>query len=181
MKHNTWKWFLIRRFLLILILVSLSESLLNLFYGRMFYPWLEEKFHINFFMAKWEQEQTLGLLLRGVIYFSVTSLGSQFPDIAVLGLQRAAERFAGQQMTDYIMGQTRHMSGREARIYLAGTAALTILIVITLLLPYLLAALAFSRMVALHIRQIETLEQQQREEYDRRRNLLLSDVAHDQD
>ena len=130
-------------------------------------------------MAKWEQEQTLGLLLRGVIYFSVTSLGSQFPDIAVLGLQRAAERFAGQQMTDYIMGQTRHMSGREARIYLAGTAALTILIVITLLLPYLLAALAFSRMVALHIRQIETLEQQQREEYDRRRNLLLSDVAHD--
>ncbi len=179
MKHNTWKWFLIRRFLLILILVSLSESLLNLFYGRMFYPWLEEKFHINFFMAKWEQEQTLGLLLRGVIYFSVTSLGSQFPDIAVLGLQRAAERFAGQQMTDYIMGQTRHMSGREARIYLAGTAALTILIVITLLLPYLLAALAFSRMVALHIRQIETLEQQQREEYDRRRNLLLSDVAHD--
>ena len=31
----------------------------------------------------------------------------------------------------------------------------------------------------LHIRQIETLEQQQREEYDRRRNLLLSDVAHD--
>ncbi len=179
MKHSTWKWFLIRRFLLLLILVSLSENLLNLFYGRMFYPWLKEVFHINFFMTEWEQEQTLGLLIRGVIYFSVTSLGSQFPGIAGLGLQGAAERFAGQRMTDYIIDQTRYMSGREMQIYLMGTAALTILIAITLLLPYLIAALYFSRMVELHIRQIEAQEQQQREEYDRRRNLLLSDVAHD--
>ncbi len=179
MKHSKWKWFLIRRFLILLILVSLIENLLNLFYGKMFYPWLEETFHINFFMAEWEQEQTLGLLIRGVIYFSITSLGSQFPGIAGLGVQGAAERFAGQKLTDYIIEQTSHMSGRETQIYLMGTAVLTIFGAITLLLPYLIAALSFSRMVELHIRNIEAQEQRQREEYDRRRNLLLSDVAHD--
>lgn len=60
-----------------------------------------------------------------------------------------------------------------------GTALLTIIIIITLLLPYLIAALLFSRMAELHIRQLKEQERQQREEYDRRRNLLLSDVAHD--
>ena len=32
MKHATWKWFFIRRFLLILALVSFSEAALNLWY-----------------------------------------------------------------------------------------------------------------------------------------------------
>ena len=179
MKHNTWKWFFIRRFLLLLILVSLSESLLNLFYSRIVYPWLEEVFHIGFFMADWEQEQTLGLLIRGVLYLSVTGFGSHFPGIAGVGLQGAAEHFAGSRLTEYLSERTSHMSGRETQIYLMGTALLTIIIIITLLLPYLIAALLFSRMAELHIRQLKEQERQQREEYDRRRNLLLSDVAHD--
>ena len=44
--------------------VSLSEWLLNLFYHNCLYPWLEEVFHIRFFMAGWEQQPD-GILLRG--------------------------------------------------------------------------------------------------------------------
>ncbi len=42
MKHATWKWFFIRRFLLILALVSFSEAALNLWYEEAVYPWVEE-------------------------------------------------------------------------------------------------------------------------------------------
>lgn len=179
MKHTTWKWFFIRRFLLILVLVSLSEYLLNIFYSTVFYPWLEQVFHINFFMAEWESEQTLGLLFRSMVYLAVWGICRQFPYIAGIGLQGLAERFAGSRLADYISAQTRHMSQRETQIYLMGTAVLTVLIVLTMILPYVIAALVFSRMVEVHVRQLEEQELKQREEYDRRRNLLLSDVAHD--
>lgn len=179
MKHTTWKWFFIRRFLLILVLVSLSESLLNIFYHKIFYPWLEQVFQINFFMAEWESEQTLGLLLRGIFYLAVWGICNQFPYIARIGLLGMAEKFAGNKLIDYMMAQTRYMSKRETQVYLIGTAVLAVLIVLTMLLPYIIAALVFSRMVEVHVRQLEEQERKQMEEYDRRRNLLLSDVAHD--
>ena len=73
MKHATWKWFFIRRFLLILALVSFSEAALNLWYEEAVYPWVEETFHISFFMANGGSGQTVGMLLRGVAF--LTALG----------------------------------------------------------------------------------------------------------
>ncbi|MCI8483641.1 MAG: HAMP domain-containing histidine kinase [Lachnospiraceae bacterium] len=179
MKHTTWKWTFIRRFLLILILVSVSEGLLNLMYDRAVYPWLEQALHIRFFMTNWESEQTIGLLVQGTLYLAVQGLCKQLPDPAGIGLQSAAEKLAGSRLSEYMEEQTRHMTDREAQLYLLGTGALTLFVIFTLLLPYVIAAFAFGRMVELQVRQLEEQDRKQREEYDRRRNLLLSDMAHD--
>ena len=179
MEHKAWKWFFIRRFLLILALVSLSEWLLNLFYHNCLYPWLEEVFHIRFFMAGWEGGRSISLLFKGVLYLAARGVSSQFPDVSGDWLQWAAEQAAGNKLMRELLGQTAHMSQREARFYLAGTAVLAVFIILTMLLPYLAAALVFSHMVEVHIRDLEDQDQKQREEYSKRRNLLLSDVAHD--
>lgn len=179
MKHNTWKGFLIRRFLLILAFVACSEKLLNYFYHALVYPWLNDVLHINFFMLEWENEQTIGLLFRGWLYLVVVGTFGQLPDFVGMWPQRIAEEFVGDRLISHITSQTQHMSNRETQIYLTGTAVLTLLIIITLLLPYVIAAVTFSHMVETHVRQLEEQEQKQREEYDRRRNLLLSDMAHD--
>ena len=179
MKHTTWKWFFIRRFLLILALVSFSEAALNLWYEEAVYPWVEETFHISFFMANGGSGQTVGMLLRGVAFLAALGVCSQFPNIAGVGLQGLAEKFAGKHLSSLIISQTSHMSPKETWIYVLGTALFSILVVLTLLLPYAVAAVAFSHMVGQHIRQLEEQERRQQEEYNRRRNLLLSDVAHD--
>lgn len=179
MEHTTWKWFFIRRFLLILALVSLSEALLNLWYSSVVYPWMDKTLHVSFFMADGEGGQTIGMLLRGVAFLAVMGICSQFPGIAGVGLQGFAEQFAGNTLSGLIQDQTSHMSEQEAKIYFLGMALFSILVVFTLLLPYAIAAVAFSHMVELHVRQLEEQERRQREEYGRRRNLLLSDVAHD--
>lgn len=58
--------------------------------------------------------------------------------------------------------------------------ALVILgILILVLLPYAVAAVIFSGMVIREFRAIEDREQQERDEYERKRNLMLSDIAHD--
>ena len=117
MEHKAWKWFFIRRFLLILALVSLSEWLLNLFYHNCLYPWLEEVFHIRFFMAGWEDGQSISLLFKGVLYLAARGISSQFPGVSGDWLQWAAEQAAGNKLMGELLGQTAHMSQREARFY----------------------------------------------------------------
>lgn len=51
--------------------------------------------------------------------------------------------------------------------------------VIIILLPYVIAAIHFSRIVIREFKTIEDNERREREEYERKRNLMLSDIAHD--
>ena len=59
---------------------------------------------------------------------------------------------------------------------------LTIVLILTvfiILLPYVIAAIHFSRIVIREFKAIEDNERREREEYERKRNLMLSDIAHD--
>lgn len=59
---------------------------------------------------------------------------------------------------------------------------LTVILILTvfiILLPYVIAAIHFSRIVIREFKAIEDNERREREEYERRRNLMLSDIAHD--
>lgn len=179
MKNTTWKRFLIRRFLLILVLVGLSEKLLNLCYGGVVYPWLEHTLHMEFFLTELGSEQNIIALCQAGLYLGFMGICSQLPEVVGIGLRRWAEQWVGSQMISQLTTQTEQMSQRETQIYLLGMTALTILILLTLILPYVIAAVAFSRMVETQRKRLEEQERRQREEYDRRRNLLLSDVAHD--
>ncbi len=179
MEKKEWKWFLVRRFLQILILVSLSEWFLGILYDNWFFPWLSDTMNIQFFGAGWENGQTIGVLLRGGLYLTVMGICNLLPDVLGVGLRTFAEWWAGSAMTEKFSHQTAYLSPRQTQIYIWGTVALTILILLTLLFPYVIAALTFSRMAEIQLKRMEEQERRQKEEYDRRKNLLLSDVAHD--
>ncbi len=179
MKHKEWKRFLVRRFLMILVLVSISEWLLNGFFDTVLFPWLSDILNMEFFMVGLEHGMSIGVLLRGVLYLAVTGICSYFPEVIGAGLRAVSERWAGSVITERIARQTLHLSPRQTQIYIWGMVAITVLIILALLIPYITAAFAFSQMVEGQVQRIEERERQQKEEYDRRKNLLLSDVAHD--
>ncbi|MEY8390079.1 sensor histidine kinase [Lachnospiraceae bacterium] len=179
MKHKEWKGFLVKRFLMILALVSFSEWLLNGFFDKVLFPWLSDTLQIDFFMAGMENGLTIGVLIKGGLYLAITGLCSQFSDVIGVGLRAASGQWAGSVVTERIAAQTRYLNPRQTQIYIWGMVAVTVLVILALLVPYVLAALAFSRMVAVQVRQMEEQERRQKEEYDKRKNLLLSDVAHD--
>ena len=59
---------------------------------------------------------------------------------------------------------------------------LTLILIVTvaiILLPYAVAAIHFSFIIVRNFRTIEEQEMAEREEYERKRNLMLSDIAHD--
>ncbi len=54
-----------------------------------------------------------------------------------------------------------------------------IAIILMLLIPIILGAVYYSAVVVKKVRELEAKEQEEKKEYDRRRNLMLSDIAHD--
>lgn len=179
MNHAEWKKFLIKRFLFILILVGLSESLLDWLYEGIVFPWLSDSLHIEFFEAGLGEGLSIDALCRGVLYLAVMGICNELPDVAGFALRTFSEKWAGSAMTGSISSQTLEMNPMQRNLFIWGMAALTILILLTVLLPYMLAAFAFGQTVGAQIKRLEEQERQRKEEYDRRRNLLLSDVAHD--
>lgn len=179
MNNKEWKKFLIKRFLLILLLVSISERLLNGIYEEVVFPWLSDYLDIEFFTAGLESGQSISVLCRGGLYLAVMGICNQLPDVAGFALRTFGEQLAGSVLTGKISSQTLQMSPAQRNFFILGMIALTVLILLTLLLPYVLAAIVFGQMVSVQIQRMEEQERQQKAEYDRRRNLLLSDVAHD--
>lgn len=179
MNTSEWKKFLIKRFLFILIFVSLSEKLLNGIYEQIVFPWMSESLHIDFFTAGMENGQNIEALLRGGVYLAVMGICSQLPDMMGIALRTFSENWAGSVMTGRISNQTMQMAPAQRKFFIMGMIALTILILLTLLLPYVIAAFLFGQTVSVQIQRIEEQERQRKAEYDSRRNLLLSDVAHD--
>lgn len=179
MNNSEWKRFLTKRFLFLLILVGLSENLLNGFYEGVVFPWLSDSLHIDFFTAGMEKGLSIDALCRGGLYLAVMGICNELPDVVGLALRTFSEKWAGSTMTGRISSQTVQMGPVQRNIYIWGMVALTILILLTVLIPYVLAAFAFGQTVSAQIKRLEEQERQRKEEYDRRRNLLLSDVAHD--
>ncbi len=179
MNTAEWKKFLIRRFLLILVFVSLSEELLNIIYEQIVFPWMSETFHIDFFTAGMENGQSIDMLLRGGVYLAVTGICNKLPDVVGFALRSFSEEWAGNALAGRISNQTMQMTPAQRNFFILGMIALTILILLTLLLPYVIAAFWFGQTVSVQIQRMEEEERQRKAEYDSRRNLLLSDVAHD--
>ena len=179
MNNKEWKKFLIKRFLLILFLVSMSEWILNGIYEEAVFPWLSDNLHIEFFTAGLESGQSISALCRGGLYLAVVGICNQLPDVVGFALRTFGEQLAGSVMTGKISSQTLQMNSAQRNFFILGMIALTLLILFTLLLPYVFAAIAFGQTVSAQIQRMEEQERQRKAEYDRRRNLLLSDVAHD--
>lgn len=174
-----WKKFLIRRFLLILVFVSLSEELLNVIYEQVVFPWMSQSLHIDFFTAGMENGQSIDALLRGGVYLAAMGVYNQLPDVAGFALRSFSEKWAGNVLTGRISDQTMQMTPVQRNFFILGMIAITILILFTLLLPYVIAAFWFGQTVSVQIKRMEEEERRRKAEYDSRRNLLLSDVAHD--
>lgn len=179
MNNSEWKKFLIKRFLFILVLVGISENLLNRFYEGIVFPWLSESLHIDFFAAGMDNGVSIDVLCRGVLYLAVMGICNGLPDVIGFALRTFSEELAGSVMTGKIASQMLKMNPLQKNIFILGMMTLAVLVLLTVLLPYVLAAFAFGQTVSVQIERMEEQERQRKEEYDRRRNLLLSDVAHD--
>lgn len=166
------KEFLIRRFLLVMAGIYGCSELISLFYRFFMLPWLLNlswfrEIHITGERVSWK------LLLQVM---------------AILAADLLPEKLSGlpRSIVSHVVGGTVQIRVGELPVngVLGSLLELSILLLVIAmllvsLLPYAVGAFVYCRMVVKKINERIWQEKEQQREYERRRNLLISDIAHD--
>ena len=172
MQKKSLKWFLIQNFLTILLCIYISEELLGLLYRLVILPSLVSLFEM--------QQITIsgnGNILIFMIQILLHYLVSFLPKGA----------------SDYLQGILTEITGASIQFQVTSplyqgrwASALTIMFLLLLLfllglslLPYIAGALWYYKTVTGKVNELLEQEKERQLHYEKKRNLLLSDIAHD--
>lgn len=170
------KWFLIQRFLLIMAFVYISEELLSMGYRFVVVPFLVETMNVRFSVTA-SDGSVLLLMLKMIVYSATAFL----PDSFAAWVQRTI----GENMDNglYVDITPPILEGvtnaRLIGMYQFAVICIFLALLAVTLLPYLLAAWWYYRAVSGKMKELLAEEKARKAAYDRQRNLMLSDIAHD--
>ena len=171
--------FLIKNFLVILAVVSVAEyvvlQLINSFFLPVFNYFFSGKISWNGHLS---MSQSILYLLILLAELTLAAAASVLPVAAqaIVGRLIATVEKAGRNYIPQI-GQNAftQLSRMESLLLFA-----TLVVVFALLiLPYAIGALWYARITTKKVRELREKREALQAEYDRRRNLMLSDIAHD--
>ncbi len=166
------KWFLVQRFLVIMVCIYLSGELINLFYGLVLVPVVLP------FLKSQQIEITGnsdigGWLLQLLLYFLAGFLPSGVRDWVQRQIDTAMGNSINIQVTSPLYSGAW---GVLLRIMIIGGICGILLFRI---LPYVVGAFCYSWVVTRQFNKLLEEEKAQKLASDQRRSLLLSDIAHD--
>ena len=171
---------MIKKFIEILAVVGVVEYLLTFLVNRFVLP----NVLLYFFPGVEENPLLLG---SGVIFFLsavlmlliLGALNAMFPSPLHEMVQAALEQMQKNFMHTVSAGKTNfsfYELNRGQAILLFLVAFVVVLVILT---PYVLGAVCFAKITIKEFRQIQREREEEQKEFDRKRNLMLSDIAHD--
>lgn len=171
MKKNV-KWFLVQRFLLILFCIYWSVEVINFLYRVVITP------AVLVFLESQQIEITgnsnvVAWLLQMLFYFLTGFLPSGVREWVQGRIEQAMGSTMRIQVTSPLYSG---IWGVMLRIMMIGGILALLLI---RMLPYLVGAFCYSRIVTRQFNELLAQEEAQKLARDQRRNLMLSDIAHD--
>ncbi len=171
------KWFLIKRFLVIMMFVFISEELLNMAYRLWIGPFLTETLHIRQLSVTTEGGSVMLLALQMLLLSATT-----FMPKAIAGWVQAliGKSMGGFLHVDIDSPILEGVTNRGMiKLYYATVIIIFFGLLLLTLLPYLVSAYWYYRAVSKKVYELLLAEKAQKEAYDKQRNLMLSDIAHD--
>lgn len=177
---NHLRGFLIKNFIIILILVGFVERIVIELLNQFIIPMVQKYYFAN---NTWNRSlptwQIILVIISILVELFLLGLKSVFPTIAASGIQYVIQQIEG-GMIALVPGLHDNKSVTQMDLYQALFLVLIIFAMIVLILfPYVAAAMYFAVIVSKEVRKITEHEKRIHEEYDRNRNLMLSDIAHD--
>lgn len=174
---HSLKWFMIQRFLLVMLFVFITEELIGVFYRNWLVLFLSDIMHVSEVSFSYKEGSILLVVLRQLLLSGAEFLPKQ----------------TGQWIThligsnlDNVMPLTMHstvldnVSNDRIRVTYQFAVLMIYLVMLAItLLPYVVAALWYGWVISRKVKELMEEEKKRKEEYDRQKNLLLSDIAHD--
>lgn len=179
-RQDSLEWFLIKKFIEILLLVGITEYFITFALNKWVFPPLLEYFFSS-------RGSNINISSTEAIFFVfamlVVLLSNAFTAMLPSPVRETAQGLAEQ--VQKCLAAVLPSMNKSTPIYpLEGPKALLLFLVflviaLSILLPYILGAICFARITIHEFRVIQQEWEAQQKEFDRRRNLMLSDIAHD--
>ncbi len=172
MQKKNLKWYLIQRFLIIMLAIYVSGELISILYRRVVFPFLEVV--LDYQQIKITGEGNIFVfMIQALLYFVAALLPHGVAEWIQYGLTRG-------------MGEALQIS-INSPLYSGKWSILLNLLIIAVflfllgfsLLPYVLGALWYYKIVTVKVNELLAQEKAHQLRYEHKRNLLLSDIAHD--
>lgn len=171
MSKQNLRWFLIKRFLILMAVMYLCGELLNLFFNFAGYPILYRL--LTYLDIRFVSDgSVIADLLHLLVYFLV--------DLLPHGISEWVKReIGGGAWGIQISVNAPYSGGISSRILHLAVFCVVLFLLELRMAPYLVGAFFYCRMVAGKMNELLEEEKEQQQAFERRRNLLLSDIAHD--
>lgn len=166
------KWFLINRFLVIMVCIFVGEELLGLLYNNALLPVISRMLS-NLHVAITAEGSLVLLLIHMLLYLFASFLPRGLEDYVQHSVMKKMEGSL------VVAVDSPLFAGRWGILLRIMIITLILLLIFVALLPYLVGAFCYYRIVTRKVNELIEAEKEQQLAYDRRRNLLLSDIAHD--
>lgn len=172
--------FLIKRFIYILVLVTIAQSLISFLISQAVMPVVMKVFFPNYQRQSSVGKTDLFIFIICVLLLLIVNAVRMLLPSPLQGMMQ----WTGERLQDWLgnaLPATRssvvvqEMEGWKAILLFV----VLLLLMVCMLLPYILGAITFARIVMAEFHQIQEEREQQQREFDRKRNLMLSDIAHD--
>ncbi|MCI9296908.1 MAG: HAMP domain-containing histidine kinase [Lachnospiraceae bacterium] len=172
MQKKSLKWFLIKNFMAILFFIYIAETLLGILYRQLVFPSLTEVLELQQITVS--SGGSLFLFMIRLLLFYLVSL---LPSGAADYLQGILTDMAGDSMPIRI--SSPFYQGWQGTLLTVMFLFLLLLLLGLSLLPYIAGALRYYKIVTLKVNELLEEEKERQLAFDRKRSLLLSDIAHD--
>ena len=178
-KHDDLKWFLIRKFIEILIVVGVTEYFITFVINLYVMPVLFDYFFPDYGKIRIAGSEMVLFLVVMLVLLCLGAIGSIFP-FPFSGIMHSAleniQNGLSQVMSSINETTSIYALGRMNAVLLFLTVFVLVVVVVT---PYIAGAFCFARITVKQFRIIQKEREEQQRDFDRKRNLMLSDIAHD--
>lgn len=171
MNKQDLRWFLIRRFLILMAVMYLCGELLNLFFSALGFPLLYRL--LSYLDIRFVSDgSVIADLLHLLCYLMADFLPGDLSEWAKQGMDSGAWGIR-------ISVNAPYASGISVRLLRFGMLCVVLFLLELRMAPYLVGGFFYCRMVAKKMNELLEEEKEQQKAFEKRRNLLLSDIAHD--
>lgn len=179
-RQDSLEWFLIKKFIEILLLVGVAEYLITFVLNRWIFPVIWSYFFPNLgsdFTIRGSEIIFFVFAALIVIVFSsfVSMLPSPVRETARGLLEQVQQGIASVLPSMKTSAPLYNLEGQKLVLLFL----VFVVIALFILIPYILGAVCFAQITIREFREIQQEREAQQKEFDRKRNLMLSDIAHD--
>lgn len=178
-EKNELKRFLVKKFLLVILVIAACEFLINLLYSNVIFPWLRNEVGGPLFGNLGNGTYGASALYTTFFWFFGEALLFLLPDIAEKSVRGFINTYFYRMFPQEIGVLSRGKGQDIWNLYYIGCLMILILLILFALLPYAAGAVKFGRLIQKEMELRWNEDRERHQEYERRRSLMLSDIAHD--